>query len=813
MKNGIKRYLSVLLACIMLFSIIACQHLRPEVEVEPEQEDLIQEQTQDPSTTISEDDQPVFLTESSISLGELANNLIQDFTENQTVEFQEPMWNVPRDQDLVMYFEFCVNCDTDFETLHEVFSVFTDPNLENVIYTTWSVDTYKLDTSLPEGHSRVTFHAGREFPIGRVFGRYVCFITKDEAWIDHSGELFIHQGKHQTWGYTSHLYLGLFIDPVTAEPLEKPRVTIVNFEDGALEAPVSEFFITEDGRGGFRWKEVEGADFYLIVRVEPEINQRTDIWPVAQTTDTTWIHYDEFLHMNIIFSATYNYAREEGAEIPNFAVVAVNSETHSGPGNIHNGELLLSRLPTRPEACCLRHNLEEVGERFGFAQSISSLPMQSALVMADESIVQRRVIYDPECCRIIMEIYDPDTGDHLLYVLAICYTIEGTSFKCSVKVENINIDTYQEELEELIQRVEDAAPRGGTLKAPGLIVRDKDLPSIADRSTNITINAEDRIYANSALSAFLAHNMLAGNETIDLSDFPESANLELLWDTFSEAIYQNPLILHVAGARTFPGSNMLIVEYRMPLDTIIYQQNAIRQIVPRIIAEIITEDMTDLEKSLAINQFLVDTAEYDWDALDNAEQFNFQRVDSRYYDSFTAYGILINGVGVCAGYADAFKLLADEAGLESIVVTGYLEGFLPHAWNRVNINGQWHTVDVTNNANDYLYNIFLHLPDHAARIVLVEDDRFVLSEFVHRYRSTSLDDEYFYSTGRFFDVDSVASELAERVAENGNATLRTDFNLDDDTFLDIIQEVVYLLGMDMIYGFHWFGAIFVTDGS
>jgi len=166
-----------------------------------------------------------------------------------------------------------------------------------------------------------------------------------------------------------------------------------------------------------------------------------------------------------------------------------------------------------------------------------------------------------------------------------------------------------------------------------------------------------------------------------------------------------------------------------------------------------------------------------------------------------------------AGYADAFKLLADEAGLESIVVTGYLEGFLPHAWNRVNINGQWHTVDVTNNANDYLYNIFLHLPDHAARIVLVEDDRFVLSEFVHRYRSTSLDDEYFYSTGRFFDVDSVASELAERVAENGNATLRTDFNLDDDTFLDIIQEVVYLLGMDMIYGFHWFGAIFVTDGS
>ena len=810
MKTGIKRCLSMIFACIMLFSIIACQHLRPEVEIEPEQEDQIQEQIQDPPTTIPEEDQPVFLTESSISVGELASNLIQDFTETRTVEFQEPMWNVLRDQDFTMYFEFCIFCDADVENVSEIFSVYTDPNLENMVFSRSSVVTYKSDTSLPEGHSRITLHAGREFPVGRVWGRYFSYETLDEAWVEHSGELFVHQSKHYTWGYVSHLYLGVLLDPVTAEPLERPLATIVNFEDETLAAPVSEFFVTEDGLGGFRWKEVEGADFYLIVRVETEITHRTEIWPVAKTRDTTWIHPEQEF-VNGIFSFAYTNSREGNREIDNFAVIAVNSETHSALGNTHSGALLASRLVS-----VTAFNLEEdreVSERFGVVPTISLLPMQRALRMADDSVVHRRPIYDAECCKLIYEVYDTDIGDILLYVLRICYTIEGTPFKFPIMIEDIDPDTYQEELEEFFQRMEDAAPRGGTLKAPGFVGRDKELPSIADRPTDITINAEDRIYANSALSAFLAINMLAGNEHIDLSDFPESANLELLWDTFSEAIYQNPLILHVAGARTFPGSNMLIVEYRMPLDTIIYQQNAIRQIVPRIIAKIITEDMTDLEKSIAINQFLVDTAEYDWDALDSAEQFNFQRVDPRYYDSFTAYGILINGVGVCAGYADAFKLLADEAGLESIVVTGYLEGFLPHAWNRVNINGQWHTVDVTNNANDYLYNIFLHLPDYAAGVVLVEDDRFVLSEFVHRYRSISLDDEYFYSTGRFFDVDSIASELAERVAETGSATLRTDFNLDDDTFLDIIQEVVQLLDMDMIYGFHWFGAIFLTDGS
>jgi hypothetical protein len=186
-------------------------------------------------------------------------------------------------------------------------------------------------------------------------------------------------------------------------------------------------------------------------------------------------------------------------------------------------------------------------------------------------------------------------------------------------------------------------------------------------------------------------------------------------------------------------------------------------------------------------------------------------VDARFNDSFTAYGILINRVGVCAGYADAFKLLADEAGLESIVVTGFLEGILPHAWNRVNIDGHWHTVDVTNNANEFLLNAFLNLPDTAAGRLLVEDNQFMMNAFIDRYRSTDGNSEYYTVTGRFFDTGEIATELAQQIRRNGSVTLRTDYGLDDEAFYEIAMEVMEILGVNSLLGFYMLGVIWMSE--
>ncbi|MCL2589220.1 MAG: hypothetical protein FWD84_07415, partial [Oscillospiraceae bacterium] len=597
--------------------------------------------------------------------------------------------------------------------------------------------------------------------------------------------------------------------------------------------------------GGFRWDAVEGADYYLIVRMEADANARSIMWPIAQVTGTSWVHPENLdgasVSMNRLFrgsGATEDellspYSTEEEAEerentFENFTVIAVNSETHSAIGTLHRGEDIAARLPFAMAWRTMRQEAaEELGGNTRFIPDIGLLPTQRAIVMANGMIVHRRMVYDFDAAEVREDRYaffaEDSSGDLLGFEyftnLHIPFVIEGTVFTGTMTVENVDLDTYRAQLEAARERMEDTAPRGGGTTSIGLADRklpdadaDTPPPSVEDAPEEILENPGDRIFANSALSAFLAYNMLAANEFIDLTEFPESADFNLLVDAFFEAIYQNPLILHVAGAGSIPGTNILVVEYKEPTDTILRQQAAIRQIVPEIIAEIITDGMSDLEKSLAINQFLVDTAEYDWDALENAEQYDFRHVDPRFNDAFTAYGILINRVGVCAGYAAAFRLLADEAGLDSIVVTGYLEGFLPHAWNRVYIDGQWHTIDVTNNANEFLFNVFLHLPDDVVSSVLVEDSAFLLDDFLGTHRSDSVSSEYFHITGQFFDRTDIAFELAELVRETGSATLRTDFDLDDDAFIEIAMEVIAHLGTAGIYGFHWLGVIFMTDG-
>ncbi len=58
------------------------------------------------------------------------------------------------------------------------------------------------------------------------------------------------------------------------------------------------------------------------------------------------------------------------------------------------------------------------------------------------------------------------------------------------------------------------------------------------------------------------------------------------------------------------------------------------------------------------------------------------------------YGIFGKGKAVCQGYAKAFQLLMNYAGMESIYAIGYGLGD-GHAWNLVRHNGTWYGVDVT----------------------------------------------------------------------------------------------------------------------
>ncbi len=76
---------------------------------------------------------------------------------------------------------------------------------------------------------------------------------------------------------------------------------------------------------------------------------------------------------------------------------------------------------------------------------------------------------------------------------------------------------------------------------------------------------------------------------------------------------------------------------------------------------------------------------------------------------FDVYGALINGVCVCEGYAEAFKLLCDREGIPCLTVVGTGDGGA-HKWNMVQMeDGEWYTLDATwddQTSNTY-YSYFL----------------------------------------------------------------------------------------------------------
>ena len=102
------------------------------------------------------------------------------------------------------------------------------------------------------------------------------------------------------------------------------------------------------------------------------------------------------------------------------------------------------------------------------------------------------------------------------------------------------------------------------------------------------------------------------------------------------------------------------------------------------IASCVTDGMSDYEIAKALHDYLALNNEYDMRYYSG----------SMPYVSYTAYGALVNRTSVCAGYALAYERLMDQVGIPCEYVTGMTtNGY--HAWNIIQIDGEWYHVDVT----------------------------------------------------------------------------------------------------------------------
>ncbi len=137
----------------------------------------------------------------------------------------------------------------------------------------------------------------------------------------------------------------------------------------------------------------------------------------------------------------------------------------------------------------------------------------------------------------------------------------------------------------------------------------------------------------------------------------------------------------------------LELQYQYPRDKIISMRAEMDKKANEIINNIITPGMNDYEKVLAVHDYVVKCSRYD---RLNAD------ADTVPAEEHEAYGVLVNGIGVCDSYAKAVKLLLEKAGAQTIIVEGSKVGTAEqglagadHAWNIVKLDGEYYHVDAT----------------------------------------------------------------------------------------------------------------------
>ncbi len=92
--------------------------------------------------------------------------------------------------------------------------------------------------------------------------------------------------------------------------------------------------------------------------------------------------------------------------------------------------------------------------------------------------------------------------------------------------------------------------------------------------------------------------------------------------------------------------------------------------------------MTSTDKIKAIHDFVINNTEYDELKSDN--------IGDTTYKSNTAYGVLIQGYGICSGYADAMAIFLNKLDIKNYKISND-----SHIWNLVYVNGKWVHVDAT----------------------------------------------------------------------------------------------------------------------
>lgn len=197
--------------------------------------------------------------------------------------------------------------------------------------------------------------------------------------------------------------------------------------------------------------------------------------------------------------------------------------------------------------------------------------------------------------------------------------------------------------------------------------------------------------------------------------------------------------------------------------------------IKKLMPSIVTSSMTELQKVIAIHDWIVINMDYAYvDYVNGTIQ----------QDAHTAYGGLETGYVVCNGYVELFNMMCAQAGIETKKISGYANAGLGdemHSWNQVKIDGKWYNVDLT--WDDPTYKDKEHADNlHISyRYFLLSD-----TEFYKQHRPYSEGEYYTETPSVCGDSISVPQIIDASVTKRG--VYFTDMN-DMERFKKAVEQV------------------------
>lgn len=210
---------------------------------------------------------------------------------------------------------------------------------------------------------------------------------------------------------------------------------------------------------------------------------------------------------------------------------------------------------------------------------------------------------------------------------------------------------------------------------------------------------------------------------------------------------------------------------------------------------------SDYEKSLILHDRVAKAVDYVFTDFDQ-----------------TAYGALVEGKAVCAGYSKAYQLLLHKVGIPAWCVMGYSNNPTTnnpesHEWNVVQLDGKWYYTDVTwDDQGDTLYYAYLNLTAKQ-----INEDHVVTDFKDYLPSATATSANYFVKNNLVlsgFDADLLAKNLkannnTARVYVTGN--LNTFQNELSNKILTVVSKMGAPAGSGCSYSYQTLGREFIIS--